>query len=76
MSKVLLKKYQRNLIPYFKKYQLTELEGDKDTASIASERLGSAAQNLIEGKDEAENLRIKELNLLETVLTSFDSEQN
>ena len=30
MSKVNVRKYQRKLVPYFKKYQLTELEGDKD----------------------------------------------
>ena len=29
ISRLSLKKYQRNLVPYFKKYQLTELEGDK-----------------------------------------------
>ena len=29
LSRVQLLKYQRNLVPYFKKYQLTELAGDK-----------------------------------------------
>ena len=29
LSKVVLRKYQRSLVPYFKKYQLTGLEGDE-----------------------------------------------
>ena len=28
LSKVMLRKYQRDLVPYFKKYQLTDFNGD------------------------------------------------
>ena len=49
MSKVYLKEYQRQLIPYFKKYQLTEIDGDRKKKVFDAARLGSTAQSLIEG---------------------------
>ena len=68
MSKVFLKEYQRQLIPYFKKYQLTEIDGDRKKKVFDASRLGSTAQNLIEGQDDqAESRFIQELNLQETV---------
>ena len=52
MSKLYLKEYQRSMIPYFKKYQLTELDGDRSKHVFDTEVLGSTAQHLIEGDDE------------------------
>ena len=68
MSKLYLKEYQRSMIPYFKKYQLTELEGDRSRQVFATDRLGSRAQHLIDGEDEElEAQRMTQLNLIETV---------
>ena len=68
VSKLFLKEYQRSMIPYFKKYQLTELEGDRSRLAFDASKLGSRAQNLLEGEDEeSEALRMTELNLMETV---------
>ena len=39
-SKVGHKKYQRNLVPYFKKYMLPELEGDRKMSTFDTARLG------------------------------------
>ena len=44
ISKLYLKEYQRKLIPFFKKYQLTELDGDKKQHLLNSGLLGSRAQ--------------------------------
>ena len=52
ISKLYLKEYQRSLIPYFKRYQLTEIEGDRRKKVFDTAMLGSTAQNLIEGEDE------------------------
>ena len=50
MSKVTLKKYQRSLIPYFKKYSLAELEGDTSSKTVfTTER--SATKSLLEGEE-------------------------
>ena len=68
MTHLYLKDYQRKLIPYFKKYQLTELEGDEYNHVFDTARLGSTAQNLLEGDDQEKvSLRVEQLNLLETV---------
>lgn len=77
MSHVYLKDYQRKLIPYFKSYQLTELEGDKVKQVFDTAMLGSAAHlsdRLFEDLETA-MLREKQLNLLETVqnLNSWES---
>ena len=62
------------MIPYFKKYQLTELEGDENkrslTNSVLGERAGLRAQHLIEGEEVEEDrdaLRVHRLNLMETL---------
>ena len=52
VSKLHLKEYQRSMVPYFKKNQLTELEGDKDRRLLSPSMLGERARSLIEGKDE------------------------
>ena len=52
ISRLYLKEYQRSLIPYFKRYQLTEIEGDRRKKVFDTAMLGSTAQNLIEGEDE------------------------
>ena len=41
MAKIGLRKYQRNLIPFFKKYQLTELEGDREQDLLSSSQVAS-----------------------------------
>ena len=43
LSKLVLRKYQRNLVPYFKKYLLTEIDGDKKKSIFDTENLGSTA---------------------------------
>ena len=43
LSKLVLRKYQRNLVPYFKKYLLTEIDGDKKNSIFDTENLGSTA---------------------------------
>ena len=43
LSKLVLRKYQRNLVPYFKKYLLTEIDGDKKSSVFDTANLGSAA---------------------------------
>ena len=65
ISKLYLKEYQRSLIPYFKRYLLTEIEGDHKMKVFEQEMLGSAAQNLIGEDEEAEAQRIADLNLME-----------
>ena len=47
-----MRKYQRNLVPYFKKYQLPELEGDKKRRIF--DRLGEKTQSLLEDHEEVE----------------------
>lgn len=50
MSRVMLKEYQRSLIPYFKRYQLTTIDGDKDKKVFdAAQKLGSNALKIIDG---------------------------
>ena len=52
LSKVLLRKYQRNLVPYFKKYQLTGLDDDQHGRKvISSELLGGRTMSLLEGEE-------------------------
>ena len=67
ISKLYLKEYQRSLIPYFKRYLLTEIDGDRKTKVFEQEMLGSAAQNLIGEDEEAEAQRIADLNLMEQI---------
>ena len=56
------------MIPFFKKYQLASLDGDKQKGVFDVGMLGSTAQNFIEGDDEeTAALRVKHLNLMETV---------
>ena len=77
MAKVGLRKYQRNLIPFFKKYQLTELEGDRDQSFLSSSQVfGSTAQQLLDNNNDEEELRNKKLNLTETVKEFFNSGEN
>ena len=75
ISRIFLRKYQRNLVPYFKKYQLTELEGDKawelSTARITESVLGSSASQLLDHDEEAEKMRNRKLMLTETVKECF-----
>ena len=73
MSRVLLKKYQRSLIPYFQKYSIVELEGDRDMKVFSTQRLSSAAQSLLEGDEaeEAVKLENKKQMLLEVVKEHF-----
>ena len=52
VSRLHLKEHQRSMIPYFKKNQLTELEGDQDKRLLSPSMLGQRAQALIEGEDE------------------------
>ena len=64
-------------MPFFKKYQFEELDGDKKKQIFSAERLGSRAQSFLEGDDEANQMiKIKNLNLLSTVTEVFDSEEN
>ena len=69
-----MRKYQRNLVPYFKKFQLPELEGDKKRRIF--DRLGEKAQSLLEDHEEVEIQKSKKLALIETVKDRFDTEQN
>ena len=57
LKKITLRQYQRNLIPYFKKYQLTELEGDHLKKVLAVEMVQNAAHNLLDDDDEEEMIR-------------------
>ena len=77
LSKVLLKKHQRRLIPYFKKYLLTQVEGDKDSSVFDVSRLGSTAQSLLNGVDESEQLlQVKQEILLHSVQEQFGQESD
>ena len=52
LSKVLLRKYQRNLVPYFKKYQLTGLDDDQHGRKVISrELLGDKTMSLLVGEE-------------------------
>ena len=53
LSKVLLRKYQRNLVPYFKKYQLTGLDDDQHGRNkvISKELLGDKTMSLLVGEE-------------------------
>ena len=53
LSKVLLRKYQRNLVPYFKKYQLTGLDDDQHGRKkvISTELLGDKTKRLLVGEE-------------------------
>ena len=52
LSKVLLRKYQRNLVPYFKKYQLTGLDDEQHGRNvISSDLLGEKTKSLLEGEE-------------------------
>ena len=48
MSKIGMRKYQRSLVSYFKKYQFPELEGDKEKCLFDTSRLGERTQSLLE----------------------------
>ena len=56
LKKINLRKYQRNLIPYFKKYQLTELEGDHTKQAYGVEIVKNVAHNLLDDDDEQDLL--------------------
>ena len=74
-----MRKYQRNLVPYFKKYQLPELDGDKKSKIFDLERLGNLGEYtkaLIEDQEEFKKKRSKKLALAEDVNQRFDAEQN
>ena len=74
-----MRKYQRNLVPYFKKYQLPELDGDKKSKIFDLERLGSLGEQtkaLIEDQEEFKKKQSKKLALAEDVNQRFDAEQN
>ena len=68
MSKLYLKEYQRGFIPYFKKHQLTELEGDRTKSVYDSQLSESKVDSLLDGQEAAERAdqHIAELNLIET----------
>ena len=61
LSKVLLRKYQRNLVPYFKKYQLTGLDDDQHGRNkvISKELLGDKTMSLLVGEELEELERSK-----------------
>ena len=43
LSKIMLRKYQRDLVPYFKKYQFTGLDDDRSSKrKVIEERLSEA----------------------------------
>ena len=71
------RKYQRSLVPYFKKYQLTSLYSDKNASSKkVIEKLGSKTVSLLEG-EEAEERELdlnRRLQLMETVQECFDNQ--
>ena len=54
-------------MPYFKKYQLPELEGDKKLSMFDTSRLGERTQSLFESQDEALMQQSKKLSLIEAV---------
>ena len=76
LSKLVLRKYQRNLIPYFKKYLLTEIDGDKKKSIFDTESLGKAAESLLENNEESEILNNKRLNLISTVNERFNADES
>ena len=75
-AKTVFKKYQRSLVPFFKKYQLTQLRGDEKKPFIGTDALGSTAQKLLEGEDESMLLESRKLELLESVQQNFDAALN
>ena len=75
-SEIGIRKYQRNLVPYFKKYQLPELEGDKKCRIFDIDRLGEQTKALIEDQKEFKIKQEKKEALVETVNQRFDAEQN
>ena len=78
LSKVLLRKYQRNLVPYFKKYQLTGLDDDQHGQKVISrELLGHKTMSLLEGEEleERELSDNKKLQLKETIEGCFADEE-
>ena len=76
LSKLVLRKYQRNLIPYFKKYLLTEIDGDKKKSIFDTESLGKTAESLLENNEENEILNNKRLNLISTVNERFNADES
>ena len=58
VSKITLRKYQRNLVPFFKKYRLPDLDDGKSSL-FTRERFGSKTMQLLEG-EEFEELRMSE----------------
>ena len=67
-------------MPYFKKYQLQELDGDeKDLLVFDTEVLGEEVNVLLEGKEKLEDRErknTKKQKLVEKVLEQFDAEKN
>ena len=50
VSKITLRKYQRNLVPFFKKYQLPDLD-DEESSLISRKRFSSKTMQLLEGEE-------------------------
>ena len=75
-SEIGIRKYQRNLVPYFRKYQLPELDGDKKCRIFDIDSLGESAKALIEDQEEFKLKQSKKEALVETVSQRFDAEQN
>ena len=76
MAKIMLRKYQRDLVPYFKKFQLTEIEGDQDMDLFDVNRVSSQVGDLTEGlmgrDEEYERLKTKRIDLKDTIQKRFD----
>ena len=78
LSKVLLRKYQRNLVPYFKKYQLTGLDDDQHSRSVlSSQLLGDKTMSLLDSEEleNREQTKNKKLQLMESIQDSFVNEE-
>ena len=78
LAKVMLRKYQRDLVPYFKKYQLTGLDDSSQNGRkvFSSEILGAKTMNLLEGEEFEERQLImnKKMHLMDRVKDCFTSE--
>lgn len=73
MSKVTLHKYQRDMLPYFKKYQLTALQGDECIHLLDTSRWGETAHKLLEGDQNESVVRESKRAEIESAFhTNFD----
>ena len=63
-------------MPYFKKYQFPELEGDSKKSLFDTLRLGERTQSLLECKEEALILQNKKITLIDNVQEQFDALRN